>query len=186
MVWSRIYTTEAVILKRRNIGEADRLITVFTKQHGKLRLIAKGIRKITSRRGPHLEVFSHIRLTIHHGKTFDSISEVQTVDAFANIRKKLSRISRGYYICELVDGLLAEKQEHRDVFELVVRIFTSLNNSDSQSTINVQTIEFTLELLRRLGFLSESKHLSPDELTSFVESIIEKRLRTPKFMHQVG
>lgn len=186
MRWSRIYTTEAVILKRRNVGEADRLVTVFTKQYGKLRFIAKGIRKISSRRAPHLEVFSHVRLAVHQGKTLDSVSEVQTIDAFVKLRKRLTSVSRGYYICELVDALLPEKQEHRDVFELLVVMLHTLDSVDSQEAVDQHITEFTLDLLRRLGFLSESKHLSSDNLVSFVESIVEKRLRSPKLISQLG
>lgn len=179
------YTVFAVILKRKNIGEADRIITLFSREYGKLRVLAKGIRKISSRRGPHLEVFSFVKLFLHKSKTWDIVSESESVEQFGLLRKKLGRVTLAYYLCELIDSLLPEKQEHRDIFELLTETLKELN---STSRINLPQIrdQFSLRLLHTLGFLNREKVLEGDKLEHYIESIIEKRLRTPKIIHQLA
>lgn len=179
-----IYKAEGVILKRRNTGETDRIVTVFTKQHGKLRLLAKGVRRVTSRRGPHLEIFSHVVLLAHRGKTLDSISEIVPITTFDTIRGDLERISVGYFYCELVNTLLAEKQEHQDVFLLLLIALQQLNSDHSDNIYN-HSKHFTLELLWTLGFLPRTKTIGGKKLQDFVESIAEKRLHTPHFVRRL-
>src|SRR5258706_9060146 len=119
MGFSHVYTVEGIILKRKNVGEADRILTIFTKQQGKIRVIAKGVRKMISKRAPHIEVFNHLVLTIHKGKMLDMLTEVSTVSTFASIRADLKRIGAAYYLLEVIDGLLPEGQAHEEVFFLL-------------------------------------------------------------------
>jgi len=168
----KIYKVEAIILKRRNIGEADRILTVFSKQYGKLKIVARGIRKITSRRAPHLEIFSRVELMLHRGKTFDIVTEVEPIDGYLSLRKDLSLVSAAYYACELIDILLPERQEHRDVFELLKTHLSVVGPSD----------QFALSLLHMLGFLPPSKTLESPELENFIERIAERRMRTYHFL----
>ncbi len=185
MAFSQTYKVHAVILKRKNVGEADRVITIFTKEYGKLRVLGKGIRKITSRRGPHLEVFSSVILMLHRGKTWDIVSETQSLDQYSLLRKKLGRVSLAYYLCELIDGLTPEKQEHRDVFSLTTDTLQTLNSTGPVNLPDMRD-RFSLELLHMLGFLSRSRVFEGDQLEHYIESIIEKRLKTPKIMHQLA
>ena len=176
----RVYKAEGIILKRKNIGEADRIITIFTNEYGKLRVIAKGVRKISSRRGPHLEVFTHVQVMIHSGKTFESISEVVPIRAFDNIRKDLKRVSLAYYLCDLVDNLLAERQEHRDVFGLLIDAMGQIEDLDV-NTLYSKSKLFTLELLWTLGFLPRNKSLNGQALQAFIETITERKLKSTSF-----
>lgn len=174
----------AVILSRKNIGEADRIITVFTKEHGKMRLLAKGVRKSASRRAPHLEIFSSVALVIHQGKSMDTITEVTPLSPSSRIVHDLEHISVAYFYCELVNLLLPEKQEHRNVYVSLVEALEALGRSDGEQ-LHVQTKTFALSLLRELGFLDTHKQLSGKELQSFIENITERRLRTPKLIRQI-
>ncbi len=185
MTSGRIYKVHAIILKRKNVGEADRVITIFTKEYGKLRVLGKGIRKITSRRGPHLEVFSYVILMLHKTKTWDIVSETQSIDQYSLLRKKLGRVTLAYYLSELIDNLLPEKQEHRDVFFLFTDTLKNLNSGYSVNLPDIRD-RFSLELLHILGFLSRLSVFEGDQLEHYIESIIEKRLRTPKIIHQLA
>jgi len=78
----RSYKTEGIVLKRINYGEADRILTIYTKRHGKIRAIAKGVRKLTSRKAGSLELFNNVVLFLVKGKNLDIITEAQTVDLF--------------------------------------------------------------------------------------------------------
>lgn len=176
----RVYRVEAIILKRKNVGEADRILTIFTKEYGKLRVIAKGIRKISSRRAPHLEIFTRVTMIIHVGITFESVSEVTPMDTFSTLRSDLARVSLGYYLCELTDSLLPERQKHEDVYKMLWDALATLNDKRVKD-IYYHSKQFTLEILWRLGFLPREKILSGAKLQSFVESITERRLKTPHF-----
>lgn len=184
MTVSRSYKAEGIILKRKNIGEADRIITVFTREYGKLRLIAKGIRKVASRRAPHLEVFTRVRLIVHAGKTLESISEVEPIEIYEQVRSDLSRVSMAYYLCELIDSLVAEKQEHNDVFVLLSRGLRDLG-AGKVSSIYAVSKTFTLELLWTLGFLPKGRTLSGDALQQFIETITERRMKSTKFARHI-
>lgn len=182
MTLSCVYKAEGIILRRKNVGEADRILTIFTKEYGKLRVIAKGIRKVTSRRGPHLEIFTRGVFVIHSGKTIDSVSEVQPRETYQTLRSDLKRVSLGYYCCELIDSLLPEKQEQNDVYSLLLRMFHELDNSHG---IYKHVKVFTLELLWSLGFLPREKALSGSKLQSFIENITERKLKTPPFARRL-
>ncbi len=179
----KLYKAEGIILSRRNTGETDRILTVFTKEFGKVRAIAKGIRRVTSRRAPHLEIFTRVILMLHRGTTLDSVTEVTTLDAFEDIRTDLERVSLAYLYCELVSVLLADRQEHPDIYDLLVTALTTLNSNADLDPL--QSREFTLELLWTLGFLPRSKRLSGSKLQAFVESITERYLKSPKFIRQI-
>ncbi len=186
MVAPRVYKADAIILKRRNTGETDRILTVYSKEYGKLRIIAKGVRKVTSRRGPHLEIFSRVILFVHRGKTLDSVSEVASTQTHENLRKDMQRVSLAYFFCELVDTLTPEKQEHADIFDALSSALGKLNDASNGQDIYLQSRQFTLELLWLLGFLPRHTSLAGEKLQAFIETITERKLRTPHFARQVA
>ena len=175
----RVFKAQGIILKRKNTGEADRVVTVFTREFGKLRVIAKGIRKVSSKRAPHLEVFTRVSCVIHNGKTMDAVSEVSPISMYAGIREDLSKVSVAYYLCELIDSLVPERQEQDDMYALLVSSFETLEKPDTN--IYLLSREFTLELLWALGFLPRDQSPSGKELQSFIESITERKLKSTHF-----
>ena len=214
MTLGPVYKVEAIVLARKNSGEADRILTIFTKQYGKLRSLAKGIRRLTSRRAPHAEIFSRVTMMLRHSKTnLDLVGEIEALGNYQNLRKDLHKVSTAYYICELVDRLLPEKQEHRDVYELLKNNLDKLNELDltrhsresgnpssvkmdsgskagmtmeAESSLSQLGNQFAIELLRLLGFLRCDKTLKPEESERYIESLIERRLRTPKIIRQIS
>lgn len=180
MTTPRVYKAEGIILKRKNVGEADRILTLFTKEHGKIRAIAKGIRKMTSRRAPHLEIFMRVHVMIHTGKTLESITEVTPIEVYEDIRTDLSRVSIAYYLCELVDSLMPEKQEHDDVFTLLTKALEDVRALPVNGIYKVSKT-CTLELLWALGYLPFGKMISGEELQSFIETITERRMKSTHF-----
>ena len=113
------YKTEGIVLKRINFGEADRLLTLYSKHYGKIRALAKGVRRVTSRKGGNLEIFNHVSLFLIHGRNLDLLSEAQVINTYKSWRKELKKIGLAYYLCELVDKLTPEGQENQVVFELL-------------------------------------------------------------------
>jgi DNA repair protein RecO (recombination protein O) len=182
---SRIYVAEGIILKRRSVGEADRMITIFTKQYGKIRVLAKGVRRIKSRRAGHLEVFSHVICTIHNGRLCDMLSEANSVRNGALFDTDAVRLEYAYSVCELVDRLLADRQEHVDIFFLLRYTLNKLLSSDNQVEYRKILLDFVHTSLWNLGFLPK-QHILPDyRLKAYVEGITENRLRAwplPEYM----
>ncbi len=116
----RLYRTEAVILRRQDIGEADRLLTLYTPESGKLNAIAKGVRKPASRKAGHLELFIHSQLLVARGQSLDIITQAETIHSFRPLRENLERIGYAHYTVELLDRFAAEGQANRALFDLLV------------------------------------------------------------------
>jgi DNA repair protein RecO (recombination protein O) len=104
----RLFRVQAIILKRTDYGEADRLLTLYTPDLGKLRAIAKGARKPSSRKSGHVELFTHSALLIAKGRHLDIVTQADTLDAFAPLRANLDRLGFAYYLAELVDQFSVE------------------------------------------------------------------------------
>ncbi len=183
---SRIYTVEAVVLKRKVSGEADRILTVFSKQFGKIRVLAKGIRKIRSRRAGHLEVFSRVVLTLHSHGSMDIVSEAQIVDGGSFVSRDPGKVAYAYCICELVDQLLADHQEHSDIYEdLTLSLETLMQKNTSQEWQEIMS-EFVHKMLWNLGFLPNARHIAADLLRPYIENITERKLKTWPLLTVLG
>ncbi|MCX6792019.1 MAG: DNA repair protein RecO [Candidatus Gottesmanbacteria bacterium] len=173
----RLYTAEGIILKRKNVGEADRILTIFTKHYGKVRVLARGVRKVSSKRAPHVEVFNRVIATLHKGSGMDTLTEVSPVASYDAIRRDLARVGAAYYLCELIDGLLPEAQVHEDVFMLLCDAFAVLATVKKER-IEVLRERFAAALLRALGFLERGKKPPTGSLDSYVEQLLERHLKT--------
>lgn len=115
----RVYRTEALILRRSDFGEADRLLTVLTPERGKLRLVAKGARKPSSRKSGHVELLSHGQYMVAVGRELDIITQAETLEPFLPVREDLGRTTYGQYFAELADAFTAERDENRPLFYLL-------------------------------------------------------------------
>lgn len=176
----RVLQLEGIIIKRRNIGEADRILTVFTKELGKLQIKAVGVRKIASKRSPHVELLNLSQLSLYQGKSMPLLTEAVAKETFANLKTKLTHIGFAYHICELVDGLCPEGQENKEVFDLLQKVLTQLESTEELSMI---VHEFEIALLRNLGYWPSQEKLQEANISYLIEQILEKKLKTRKLLH---
>ena len=116
---SRLYSTEAIVLRRNDYGEADRLLTLMTPHLGKLRVMAKGARKITSRKAGHIELFTRTNLLLAKGRTFDIVSQAELIETYRLLREDMQRGSLAHYFCELADQFGQEDNEDEALFNLL-------------------------------------------------------------------
>jgi DNA repair protein RecO (recombination protein O) len=123
----RRYTTEAIVLSRFDYGEADRILTIITPGGGKLKAIAKGIRKPTSRIGGSLEPFAELRLALARGRTFDVVTQVAVVHPWLRLRDDLVSFGTASYLAELADGTLEERHATEAVYLLLKRAYEILD-----------------------------------------------------------
>ena len=100
----RNFKVDGIVIKRNNYGEADRLLTLFTRQFGKMKVKASGVRKITSRRSSHIELLNYASLTLFQGRKYPVLTEVATIHSFDGVKNNLRKIGYSYHLCELIDG----------------------------------------------------------------------------------
>ncbi len=116
----RSLATEVVVLRHADWGEADRILTFFSREAGKLRAIAKGARKLRSRKAGHLEPFTRVRLMLARGRDFWIVTQAETVDAYLPVRDDLLRTAYAAYVVELLDRFTYEEGENRALYLLLV------------------------------------------------------------------
>jgi len=131
MVEQRSFRVEAVVLRHADWGEADRLLTLYTRERGKARAIAKGVRKIRSRKAGHLEPFMHVKLQLARGRDLLIVTQADTVSAFLPIRENLVKTSQAAYLVELVDRFTYEDEtENAGIFHLLTEALLRLEKED--------------------------------------------------------
>jgi DNA repair protein RecO (recombination protein O) len=150
---SRLNRMQAVVLRRRDHNDADRVLTVFTPHAGKLDLIAKGIRKTTSRKAGHLELFTHVSLLVAQARTWDIITEAVAIESFRHLRGDLESISRASYVGELVDAFGEASDDSGRIWDLLLLALRELDAAESEADLFLRWFE--LHLLSLAGFQPE-------------------------------
>ena len=151
----RLYRTRAVILSRRDYGEADRILTILTPDLGKRELIAKGVRKTTSRKAGHLEPLAHTSLLVAQARTWDLITEAVTVESFRHLRENLDAIGYASYLCELVSSFTEADDESRPLWDLLLFALRELDEHSRDVSVFTPPLFlrwFELHLLSYSGF----------------------------------
>jgi DNA repair protein RecO (recombination protein O) len=114
----RSYATEAIVLKHIDLGEADRILTLFTPYKGKFHAIAKGSRRPGSKKAGHLELLCHSQLHIAQGRNLDIITQAQSLESFIHLRSEFWYMTCGFYLAELIDRFIEDDTPQKDVYEL--------------------------------------------------------------------
>jgi DNA repair protein RecO (recombination protein O) len=123
----RRYTTDAIVLSRFDFGEADRILTLITPGAGKLKAIAKGIRRPASRLGGSLEPFAELTVALARGRTFDVVTEVRVGHAWLRLRDSLESAATAWYLAELADRSLEERHAAEPIYALLRRAYELLD-----------------------------------------------------------
>jgi DNA repair protein RecO (recombination protein O) len=179
-VRSRRYSSEGIVLARRNYSEADRILVVYTKHFGKLSLMAKGVRKPKSRKRGAIEVFSQIKFAAARGKSLDIVTEVEIIDSFNGIRDKLKKASVAFFFMEAVGRLTREDEENKELYVVLVDYLKELKTSGDLKKLR---LDFIFELLTLSGFWPKEKELKdPDGV---LEDIIEREMASRRIGKQI-
>jgi DNA repair protein RecO (recombination protein O) len=154
-VKERIRKVEAIVISHSDYGEADRILNLFTREMGKARAIAKGVRKEHSRKAGHVEPFTCTALMLAKGASFWIVSQAETVDAFAPIREDLTKTAQAAYVIELLERFTSEDEIHLALYRLVKdsleRIATQV---DAYQTLRY----FEMRFLEMVGYRPELFH----------------------------
>ena len=143
-----LYKDEGVALKTIKLGESDRIVTFFTRSNGKIRAVAKGVRKTKSRFGGRLEPFTRVQLLIYQGRNLDTITSADIVTSFDEIRTDLSRLLSASAMVELVEKITPERERAPNIYSLLLAGLRSLSNGGGPSVVPA----FMVKLLSISGY----------------------------------
>jgi DNA repair protein RecO (recombination protein O) len=121
-----LYKDEGIVLKTIKLGEADRIVTLFTRGHGKVRAVAKGIRKTKSRFGARLEPFTRVALLIYQGRNLDTITQADIVRSFTEVRSEFPRLTSAAAIVDAVEKFTPEREQAPSIYSLLVSALDAL------------------------------------------------------------
>jgi DNA repair protein RecO (recombination protein O) len=148
----RSYRTEAIILRRLNLGEADRLLTAFSLEKGKLRLVAKGVRRPRSRKAGHLELASRVELMAARGRELDIVTQAQVIDSYPSLREDLQRFAHASYALELLDRSTVDREVNKGLYSLLANTLARLDAGvSSPSALR----HYELQLVELVGYRPE-------------------------------
>lgn len=127
-----VYKVEAIVIRRGNLGEADRILTLFTREHGKLAAVAKGARKPRSRFAGRLELFTQLRALLAVGRTLDVVSQVDVIDPFAALRTDLARMGAASFVAELTDRATPDREAQPAIYSALRQGLRMIAGSDPE------------------------------------------------------
>ncbi len=125
-----IRNDQGIVLRGYPFGESHRIVVIVSPNHGKLRTVAKGVRKTKSRFGGRLEPFTHVDVVLYEGKNLDTITQVSTINAFGELRNHLDRVLAASTMVEVVDAVVQEDEPSLRMFLLLQRGLTVLDHRD--------------------------------------------------------
>lgn len=172
------WTTEAIVLKRVNVGEADRVVTLLTPDEGKLVCIAKGVRKMSSTQRAYLEPGNRVTIHLSRTKTLPIISQTQLINQFAQSRGELKRVKQVFEVLELADVLFVENVEDEVGFQMICEILNEVDEAVS----DFRSIQSQLNtLFTHMGYqdLRDTKYTS---ILEYASAVAERPVRSYDFL----
>lgn len=151
----RTYRSEAIVLRRSDFGEADRLLTLYSREFGKIRAIAKGARKPQTRKSGHVELFMRTNFLFAQGKNLDIITQAELIEAYPQLRQDLERTTYASYAVELLDSLTAEGDRDLSKYNLLAN---ALDWFSTASDLLLAARYYELRLLSLAGFQPQLFH----------------------------
>lgn len=185
---SRFINDEGIVLTTSTLGEADKILTVFTKDNGKLEVLAKNIKKLDSRRAPACNTLSYSKFAITKNKV-DTLAEVVNLSQFPKIKSDLPKLSQAFIVAEVLNLVTPVGVSNPAVFATLLGFLRKLEEAMSLHEVKVARATFCVELLKEAGWLGKDfkiakfpKFSNLDQfLISKFESIVQRRLKSTEF-----
>ncbi len=163
------------MLARKSYGEADRILSLFTKQYGRMSVIAKGVRKPASRKRASIEVFSQIKFAAARGRSLDILTETEIVNTFEALRKNLKKISVAYFFCEVVGRLTREEEKNEALYGLLL---DNLEDLITAKKLRQLRQDFVSEALVLTGFWPKGREIG--DVDKVLEFVTERRINSTR------
>jgi DNA repair protein RecO (recombination protein O) len=156
----RSFRLEAIVLRHNDWGEADRLLGLYSRERGKLRAIAKGVRKLRSRKAGHLEPFTRVSLLLAQARDMPIITQADTIEAFLPIKEDLTLLAYASYVIELLDQFTYEEGENQALYRLLADTLGRLAQGDPPQLV---ARYYDVRILDLLGFRPHLFHCATCE-----------------------
>jgi DNA repair protein RecO (recombination protein O) len=167
----RSLKTEAVVLKKKSLLNRDVLISLFTHDLGRLTVFAKGVKKITSRRSPHLQTGNLINVLLSSRNDQYYLQETQLISGFSELKEDENKVKQLYSFLFVLERLLPEQQKEAKIYNLTKNFFIDLSKSEGKGTV---ILKYLTQVMKSLGYLD--KDVSQAELISLIEEIINEKI----------
>lgn len=148
------FKTQGIIIKRQDFSEADRILTIFTERFGKVKALAKSVRKISAKLAGSLEPYMLVDLQLHEGKTFYIVTGASIVEDFPSIHEDLEKAASAFYLGELIDKFESEDHKTPAVFELMMETLKMMDRGEQQQN-KLLLRAFEIRLLHLAGYLGD-------------------------------
>jgi DNA repair protein RecO (recombination protein O) len=143
-----LYNDRGIVLRTYKLGEADRILTLLTRDHGKVRAVAKGVRKTRSRFGARLEPPGHVDLLLYEGRELDIVTQAETVDMFGALRDDFDLLTRALSMLEAADHVALEREPNPQLYGMLANALRTLATRDAPLVVPA----FFLKLLALEGY----------------------------------
>ena len=150
----RLYTTPAIVLRQRKLGDADKILTLYTANFGKIDAVAKGVRRTRSRMAGHVEPLAQATFQLAKGKTLDIVTQVETIESFQALRDDLERVSRALYACELLDKFTETREANFELYRLLLDTLRRMAKRD-EVELELALRFYEMALLDAMGYRPE-------------------------------
>lgn len=167
-----------IIIHQVRFGEADKFVFIFSHHHGLIKVVAKGARRLTSKKSPHLDNLNLIKFQTNRGGIPQYLSQVETVKAFSQIKADLKKTRTCFYLTEIFHRTLAEGEADEALFTALKKFLEDLNQSVGLGSRDL-AVEFQYYLIDRLGF-PPPKSDDPAALVAYFESLIDRPLMSAR------
>lgn len=174
---TRSYNSTGIVLARKNFGEADRILSLFTKDKGRISIMAKGVRRPTSKKRGHIELFNLIGFQGVKSSGMDIMTETEIINDFKLSGESLKKISLAYYFCEVTGRITNEYEPNSAIYDLLLE---SLKKLMVTSKLKNLRLEFIERILTISGFWPNGKVMKNHD------SLLEEALERQIFSHRVG
>lgn len=151
---SSTYRDAGVILQKYELGEADSLLTILLQDGGLTRVIAKGVRRQSSRKRGHVELFNQVECLLAEGRNLDVLTEVHSLDIFEGWRQDLTKVSLVYYIADITKMLLPERQPQPIIYQQLVQLLAWIGHAANPAVL---TRWYEVQLLANLGYWAQGQ-----------------------------
>ena len=148
----RVYKTHAIVLRQRRLGDADKILTLYTANLGKIEAVAKGVRKSKSRLAGHVEPLTHATFMLAQGKSLDIVTQAETTEPFQQLRDDLELLSRALYVCELMDKFTEPRAENFGLYRLLLQ---TLRRVATREDFDTPVRYYEMALLVEMGYAPE-------------------------------
>ena len=169
------FSSRAIILRKRDYSESDKIIVAFSQDKGKISFIAKGIKKLKSKKRGSIEVGNIVSISVTRPEGMGILTEALLLKSFDNTRKNLNKLSVMYYFCEVVDKLTQPEEPNPELFNLLLKYLSRLSQDNKLKQLRKKFIYDTLVLV---GFWPKDRLMdNPDQI---LEDVLERRLSSER------